>query len=106
MSSGARPRVDLDGVALRDPESSGPVLVILRYRTRSGLVLLMPESADFLVGWEHLEEVVMDLKSGMVRVCFDPSYASQQNWLRGARVLEGRWTDRYQIEASTLDLKA
>ena len=54
--------------------------------------------------WEHLEAVMMDLKSGLVRVRFDPSYASRQNWLRGARVLEGRWTDRYQIEASALDL--
>ena len=100
MSNVARPRVDLDGIALRDPRSSGPAIVILRYRTTSGLVLLMPESADFVVGWEHLDEVVVDLKSGLVRVAFDPTYAAKQNWLRGARVLEGRWMDRVQLDKS------
>jgi hypothetical protein len=98
MSKVARPRVDLDGIALREPRSSGPAIVILRYRTTSGLVFLMPESADFVVSWEHLDEVVVDLKSGLVRVSFDPTYAAEQNWLRGARVLEGRWMDRIQLD--------
>ncbi len=29
---------------------------------------------------------------------------SEQNWLRGARVLEGRWMDRIQIEMSAPEL--
>ncbi|MGE0706512.1 MAG: hypothetical protein AB7N76_17660 [Planctomycetota bacterium] len=103
--AGARPRIDLDGVALLDPAGGGgPAIAIFRYRTTAGLVLLIPESADFLVGWEHLDEVVLDLASGALRVRFAEAYAAEQHWLRGARVLEGRWTDRCKLEPSALGL--
>lgn len=100
MLARKRPRVDLDGIALHDPHSGGPAIAILRHRTTSGLVLLMPESADFLVEWEHLDQVVLDLISGVVRVVFAEDYAREQNWLRGAGILEGRWTDRVELEAA------
>jgi len=70
------------------------VLAIFRYRTTDGLVLVLPESADLLVSWAHIDETVLDLKGGTLRVRFTADYASRQGWLRGARTLVGTWTDR------------
>lgn len=101
----ARPRIDLDGVTLEDPaRPGGEPIAILRYRTTAGLVLLIPESADFLVPWEGLSEVGLDLRSGKVRVAFDPAYASARHWLRGATLLEGTWTDRCELDPKSLGL--
>jgi hypothetical protein len=89
-----RPRIDLDGVSLVDEDGSSMVVAIFRYRTTEGLVLLIPESADVLVPWEHVEETLLDLKGGTLRVRFANPYVDRQNWLRGARTLVGNWTDR------------
>jgi hypothetical protein len=94
-----RPRIDLDGVSLVDEGGPTMVVAIFRYRTAEGLVLLLPESADVLVPWEHVEETVLDLKAGTLRVRFAPSYVERQNWLRNAHVLVGTWTDRFVMKA-------
>ncbi len=92
----SRPRIDLDGVPLVDPDRGGSnALAIFRYRTREGLILLMPESADFTVPWERVAECAVDLVSGEVRVAFHAEWAKSQNWLRGGHRLVGEWTDRY-----------
>jgi hypothetical protein len=90
----ARPRIDLDGVPLTGESAEGGVLAIMRYRTTEGLELLMPESGDFLVPWDVIESADLDLAAGVVRITFQPEWASTENWLRGARVLVGSWTDR------------
>jgi hypothetical protein len=95
-----RPRLDLDGVALVDaasPAASG-VVAIFRYRTRDGLVLLVPESADVLVPWEHVEEARVDLASGRLHVRLAASFVARESWVRGARELVGEWTDRVVLE--------
>jgi hypothetical protein len=97
----ARPRIDLDGVSLVDADRPPMVLAIFRYRTADGLVLLIPESADVLVSWEHVEEAALDLKAGTVRIVLRSSYAERQNWLRSARTLSGSWTDRFVMDASS-----
>ena len=56
-----RPRIDLDGVALADERDDTMVLAIFRYRTREGLVLLMPESGEFLVPWSVVDGAEVDL---------------------------------------------
>jgi hypothetical protein len=89
-----RPRIDLDGVSLVDPKGPAMVLALFRYRTTEGLVLVLPESADLVVPWSHVDETVLDLKNGTLRVTFTQPYAESQNWLRGARTLVGTWTDR------------
>ena len=105
MNRPARPRMDLDGVTLADPNRpEGEPIAVLRYRTTAGLVLLIPESADFLVPWEGLEEVVLDLRQGRVRVRFTADYAGERHWLRGAVMLEGTWTDRCELKAESLGL--
>ncbi|MCA9566085.1 MAG: hypothetical protein KC561_21460 [Myxococcales bacterium] len=98
-----RPRFDLDGIPLKRPEKPG-TLAVLRFRTTEGLVLLMPESADFLVPWNHLDDVHVDLKAGTVRVVFGEGYAESQNWLNGSRVLIGTWVDRVKLELDALGL--
>ena len=77
------------------------VLALFRYRTAEGLVLVLPESADILVPWEQVEETVLDLKGGTLRVRFAASYVERQGWLRGASTLVGTWTDRLVMTAST-----
>lgn len=89
-----RPRIDLDGVSLADSKGPSMVLALFRYRTTAGLVLVLPESADLVVPWEHVEETVLDLKNGTLVVRFTQPYVDSQNWLRGARTLTGTWTDR------------
>lgn len=90
-----RPRIDLDGVTLLDPARPTSAIVILRHRTTEGLVLLMPESAEFNVAWSDIDHAHLDLGSGEVEIAFSPDYVAGHNWLRGAKVLRGRWTDRY-----------
>ena len=93
----ARPRIDLDGVALHDERNADMVVAIFRYRTKDGLVLLIPESADVTVPWPAVESANLDLGSGEVTVRFAETYVRTENWLRGARVLTGRWLDRYTL---------
>jgi hypothetical protein len=93
----ARPRIDLDGVPLQDEQNAHMIVAIFRYRTVEGLIFLIPESADVLVRWEHVEEATLDLASGRVRVRLAGDYVASQNWLRGARTLVGRWTDRFTM---------
>ena len=90
----ARPRIDLDGVPLFAEGREGGVLAIMRYRTTEGLELLMPESGDFVVPWAHVDSASVDLAQGSLRVTFDAEWAASENWLRGASVLVGTWTDR------------
>ncbi len=97
-----RPRIDLDGVSLADERDDTMVLAIFRYRTTEGLVLLMPESGEFLVPWSALEAADVNLPTGGLTVRFKPDYARGKAWLRGATVLTGRWVDRLQMEASEL----
>ena len=97
--------MDLDGVTLHDAAGGdGHPLAVLRYRTTPGLVLLIPESADFLVPWSDLEEVGLDLRSGEVRVRIGEDYARVNHWLRGARELVGQWTDRCELDPEALGL--
>ena len=93
----ARPRIDLDGVALADPNNPHMVVAIFRRRTAEGLLLLIPESADLFVPWEEVAETALDLRSGLLRLRFRPAYVAAQNWLRGAEELCGRWTDRLDL---------
>ncbi len=93
----ARPRIDLEGVALSDERNPYMIIAIFRYRTTDGLLLLIPESADVLVSWSDVESAELDLRNGRVRVSFTESYVSGQNWLRGARTLVGEWTDRFKM---------
>jgi hypothetical protein len=89
-----RPRIDLDGISLVDEAAPPMVVAIFRYRTVEGLILLVPESADVLVPWEHVEDASVDLVKGRVVVRLAPEYVARQSWLRGARTLVGAWTDR------------
>ena len=93
----ARPRIDLDGVALHDEKNADMVVAIFRYRTTDGLVLLIPESADVVVPWAEVEAARLDLQTGALSVAFAERYSREQNWLRGARVLVGEWLDRYTM---------
>jgi len=92
-----RPRIDLDGVALSDPQNPHMVVAIFRYRTTAGLVLLVPESADVLVPWAAVEAASLDLRAGRVEVRLAASFVAKENWLRGAQLLVGRWTDRFEM---------
>jgi hypothetical protein len=87
-------RIDLDGVALVSESNPSTVLAIFRARTTEGVTLLMPESAEFNVAWEHIESAQLDLAHGDVRVSFTGEYVSKVNWLRGSSTLVGRWMDR------------
>jgi hypothetical protein len=92
-----RPRIDLDGVTLTDVANPYMPLAVFRHRTVEGLILLVPESADVLVAWDHVEAATIDLVRGEIRVRFHPEYVAKENWLRGARELVGDWLDRYQM---------
>ena len=77
------------------------VIAVVRYRTTEGLVLLVPESADVLVPWEHVESATVDLVTGDVRVRLMAPFVERQAWLRGAASLVGQWTDRYVMSAGS-----
>ena len=99
MTMKARPRIDLDGVPLVDTQKpDSKAVAIFRYRTTGGLVLLIPESADFTVDWSHIDDCTIDLADGKLRVAFEQQWAASQNWLRGAEKVEGTWTDRLQMK--------
>ena len=93
----ARPRMDLDGVALLSAENPTTALAIFRHRTTNGLTFLMPESADFSVDWEHIESAVVDLQKGQIEIQFSNDYIQNHNWLRGQKTLVGHWMDRYTM---------
>jgi len=76
------------------------VLAIFRYRTAEGLALLVPESAEVLVPFEHVERATLDLVAGSVRIAFRAEYVERQSWLRGARVLTGSWIDRFVMSGT------
>jgi hypothetical protein len=95
-----RPRIDLDGVSLTDEQNPHMVVAIFRYRTTDGLILLIPESAEVTVPWDQIEGADLDLRSGALRVRLAEGYVRSQNWLRGARQLSGRWTDRFLMSRS------
>ncbi|MCK6546981.1 hypothetical protein L6R52_14120 [Myxococcota bacterium] len=97
MSS--RPRIDLDGVTLTDVDNPYMPLAVFRWRTIEGLVLLVPESADVVIPFEHVEEAALDLVRGELRIRLRADYVATQNWLRGARTLVGDWLDRYRRTA-------
>lgn len=93
-----RPRIDLDGVALNDPNNPYMTLAVFRFRTGDGLILLIPESAEVKVSWDDIECAQVDLASGSVRVRFSESFVAANNWIRGAREMTGEWLDRYKME--------
>ena len=92
-----RPRIDLDGVTLRDPGSAGTAIAIFGRRTTDGLRLLIPESATFVVPWTAIREASLDLATGCLRLGFENAYVKANNWLRGAHTLEGQWLDRHVV---------
>lgn len=94
----ARPRIDLDGVALHDERNADMIVAIFRYRTTEGLLMLIPESADVLVPWNAIEGATLDLVTGAIEVRLSESYVTNENWVRGARVLSGKWLDRYTMQ--------
>jgi redox-sensitive bicupin YhaK (pirin superfamily) len=98
-----RPRIDLDGVTLSDPEGPAAAVAIFRYRTVEGLVLSMPESADIVVPWSDVEAADLSLAHGKLTVAFTERFASAANWLGGVRKLEGRWTDRVTLRSADLE---
>jgi len=97
----ARPRIDLEGVALQDERNPYMVIAVFRYRTTEGLLLLIPESADVLVSWADVLEAGLDLKTGRLTIRLADAYVRSQNWLRGASVLTGEWMDRFKMDRKT-----
>lgn len=95
-----RPRIDLDGVTLSNPDGPAAAVAVFRYRTVEGLVLSMPESADIVVPWSDIEAADLSLANGKLTIAFTERFASAANWLGGLRKLEGRWTDRLSIRTS------
>ena len=92
-----RLRFDLDGIPLDDEE--GRTTAILRFRTKAGLVLALPESVDVTVPWSDVAEASVDLRQGRIVVRFDDAARARHRWLGAARVLTGAWTDRLELEA-------
>jgi hypothetical protein len=101
VSSSQRPRIDLDGVALIDPDRPGTnVIGVFRHRTTDGLVILMPESGEIVVPWTAVKAASLDLVSGGLRIELEPRYTAEETWLRGAKTLTGRWLDRFTMRRS------
>jgi len=98
-----RPRIDLDGVTLSVPDGPSAAVAIFRYRTVEGLVLSMPESADVVIAWEHVEQADVSLSSGTVTIVFTDAFANAANWLGGVRMLRGQWTDRLTLERADIE---
>jgi hypothetical protein len=98
-----RPRIDLDGVTLSNPDGPSAAVAIFRYRTVEGLVLSMPESADIVVPWGEVESAALDLATGKLTVRFTESFARRANWLGGVCALEGLWTDRLTIHRADVE---
>ena len=98
-----RPRIDLDGVTLSDPDGPSAAVAIFRYRTVEGLVLSMPESADILVPWDQITRADLSLADGQFVIAFSDAYVATANWLGGLSTLQGRWTDRMKIRRADVD---
>ena len=98
----ARPRIDLDGVAMydatRDASRNQMVICVFRKRTRQGLVLLVPESAEVLVPWDQVVAAQVDLGSAEVKIELEADYVAKEHWLRQATHLVGSWTDRVVLD--------
>ena len=92
-----KPRIDLDGVSLVDEVNPSTTLAIFRFRTTQGLMMLMPESAEFFIPKEAVASAKLDLMTGTVRIRLTPEYIGQNNWVRGATVLSGKWMDRVRL---------
>lgn len=92
-------RLDLDGVPLL-AEEAGQVICLFRYRSREGLILGLPEEGDILVPWEEIEESLIDLRSGEVRLRFEAAAVARHAWLRGRRSVSGTWLDRQVKEVA------
>ncbi|MBK6686599.1 MAG: hypothetical protein IPG45_19175 [Deltaproteobacteria bacterium] len=99
-----RSRIDLDGVSLTDPANPYMTLAVFRFRTKEGVVLLIPESAEKLVPWSAIERASVDLVAGKVEIGLAPDYVAKESWLRGARHLTGEWLDRRVLTAVELGL--
>ncbi len=96
----SRPRIDLNGVPLVNADKpDGATILIFRYRTTDGLIVLIPESADELIPWASVEAASLDLASGRVQGRVEPAFAQAHPWMRGAVRLEGQWTDRLAMTA-------
>ena len=85
-------RIDLEGVTLDDED--GRTTAIFRFRTTSGLLLSLPESADVTVPFSDLAEASLDLAQGKVKLRFTDEAAPRHPWLGRSRTLLGEWTDR------------
>jgi len=94
-----RPRIDLDGVSLNDEANPFMTIATFRNRTTAGVVLNLPESADVTVAWSDIEEARLDLGTGELRIQFRPEVVASSAWMRGARVLVGKWLDRFTMTA-------
>jgi hypothetical protein len=89
-------RLHLEGVALRD--AKGRVTATFRYRTRDGILVNLPESADTLVPWPHIEHCAADLVSGELLILLKPEAVEQHRWLHGSPELRGTWIDRVELD--------
>ncbi|MBI4850355.1 MAG: hypothetical protein HY819_00875 [Acidobacteria bacterium] len=87
-----RMRIDLEGVALKNPQ--GRVMCIFRFRTTDGLVLAIPESVDVIVPWSAIKEAILDLTTGQIKLSFHSKSDSRPRWLGEVDIVEGEWTDR------------
>jgi len=94
---GTRPRIDLDGVTLVAEGGDGSALALLRRRTREGLVVQVPESAEVLLVWSDVEHAEVDLAAGRVRIQLSDALVERSAWLRGAQRLTGTWVDRLEL---------
>ena len=100
-----RPRIDLDGIPLHDETNAYMTVAIFRFRTTEGLVFLIPESAEVLVGFEDVESATVSLADANVRIRFREGFVEKQPWLRGARTLVGEWLDRHAKTAAEVDAR-
>jgi hypothetical protein len=91
-----RIRLDLEGIALNDEK--GRLTATFRYRTADGVVVNLPESADYSLGWAHLEACTVDLRTGELVIRLKPEHVEEHRWLHGSRELRGQWLDRVRLE--------
>lgn len=91
-----RIRLNLEGVTLRDEK--GRVTAAFRYRTRSGIVVNLPESVDVTITWDHIQACAVDLRSGELFIRLKPGMAERHSWLHGSHELRGEWIDRVELE--------
>ncbi|MBI5368466.1 MAG: hypothetical protein HZA54_15625 [Planctomycetes bacterium] len=92
-------RLDLNGIPLL-AEEAGQVICLFRYRSRSGLILGLPEEGDVSVPWSEIESATIDLGSGTVQIRFTPEAVGRHAWLRQRRAVAGTWLDRHVKDGS------